>query len=75
MTNFIRNSLKNTFFPGYFEGASALKNYEKLFSGNYFGNNFVSEVKVLLRHSDMTLFFRAIQRLACYDISWRQRKA
>ena len=29
ITNFIRNSLKKSFFPGDFEGAKLLKNYEK----------------------------------------------
>ena len=35
--------MKKSIVPGDFERPKSLENYEKLFSGNYFCNNFVSE--------------------------------
>ena len=43
ITNFTRNSLKKSLFPGVFESAKCLKNNEKYFSGNFCGKNFVSD--------------------------------
>ena len=43
ITNFIRNSLRKSFFPGDFKGAKSIKIMNKIFSGKHFHNNFVCQ--------------------------------
>ena len=63
----LRNCLKKSFFPEDVEVSKLPQNYEKLFSGNYFRNNFESESTVreflltveLLRLQFVKMFIRS----------------
>ena len=61
ITNLTHNCLKISFFPGHFESANYVKNYEKLFSGNYFRSNFVSEGISPGKHDS-----ESVQIVKCY---------